>query len=112
MLTRPIFVRRLVPADKAAFDAVQAHNENLQENQEPQVYEGAWQTNPEGEVGEVVSENFIPFPDGAGGMIMLPKLGVCWQESRIPAIRYEDPTYLENVDDEMEDEDEGDGAAE
>jgi hypothetical protein len=103
MLVRSFFVRRLVPQDQATF------------NQAPEAYQGAWQTNPEGDIGEVVSEHLVPtpVPDGQGGQTIrtVPLLGVLWAEQKNPAIVYEDPTYLECVDDEVsnaeEEEEEG-----
>lgn len=104
MLTRSIFVRRLVPTDQAAFDAAQ--------NTEV-AYTGEWKTNPDGEIGEAVTDYISPMQvnpaDPNSGIIMVPRLGVCWHENTIPAIRYEDPTFLENVDAEMEDDGDEEG---
>lgn len=99
-LTRSVWVRRLVPSDKAAHDA------------DPAAYQGTWESNPEGEIGEVVSETFLPTPDPENpqSVKMLPLLGVCWEETKTPPIAYEYPAFLENVDDialgDAEDEDE------
>lgn len=95
MLTRSIMVRRLVPAEQAVFD------------KSPETYEGQWKSDPAGEEGEVVSENFLPFATGENGaMRMVPMLGVVWREKRTPAVSYEDPAFLEHIDHLFEEEEE------
>lgn len=84
-LARTFFVRKLVPADKAAYDL------------KPEDYAGEWKSDPKGAHGEVVSENFLPVQDGEN-IRNVPMLGVMWEDRRTPAIIYEDPAFLENVD--------------
>lgn len=97
MLTRSIWVRRLIPADQAAYDAATAAG---------LLYTGEWKTNPGGEIGEAVTDYIAPQqvdpanPDS--GVVMVPRLGVCWDQKTIPAICYEDPSFLENVDAEVD----------
>jgi len=90
-------VRKLVPADPTTFELKMKNNET---------YEGAWVSDPKGEHGEAVSENMIPVAGEAGAISMVPMLGVLWEKSKNPAIKYEDPTYLENIDHLYEDPDE------
>lgn len=88
MLTKTVYVRRLSPID----------NEEYQKN--PTGYTGQWTTNEDGEIGEIVSEHFIPVPDSenSGLVKMTPVVGVCWDENRIPAIQYESLAFLERID--------------
>ncbi len=96
MLVRSFMVREMVPVDSDAF----ASN--------PAEYSGEWATNPEGDVGEVVSEHLVPIPDeqAPGGIRLQVLLGVLWGEANIPAISYKDPMYLENVDHLYDDDEE------
>lgn len=98
MLTRSIFVRRLIPGD------TEAHAKD------PEGYAGAWVSNPDGEIGEAVSVTWMPVaadPANPNNVSMVPMLGVCWFETKSPAISWESPAFLENVDEEMsQDEDE------
>lgn len=92
MLARTFFVRKLIPADQAKFDAA------------PLEYSGDWVSNPDGDVGEAVSEQMHLLNDAAapGGIRFLPLLGIIWSKTARPAMTYEDPTFLENVDDFVE----------
>jgi len=97
MLTRSVYVRKLQPVNVEEY------------NNDPANYQGEWGDNPEGEIGEIVSQTFIPIPDAnnQGMAIMKPIVGVCWSVSKIPAIAHEDLAFLVNVDDEFaDDEDE------
>ena len=50
MLTRSVYVRRLLPVDSEEYE------------KNPSAYLGQWKTDEEGELGEIVSENFIKIP--------------------------------------------------
>lgn len=84
MITRPVYVRRLIQ----------------NENQE-------WQTNPEGEIGEVLAQTPIPVQGQEGAMQFALMLTVEWSDTHHPALTLEDANFLENVTHLMEDEDDG-----
>jgi hypothetical protein len=100
MLTRSVYVRKLIPTDPELYSA------------NPNEYTGEWERNEEGEVGEIVSEHFIPVPDPASpGMVkMTPLVGVVWDETTLPAIMYETLALLERVEIEEDEEEEEDSS--
>lgn len=92
MLARTFFVRKLIPTDLDTY------------NTNPAAYQGEWTSNPEGDVGEAVSEHMFTFADETlpGGVRFMPMLGVIWAKGLRPAMTYENPTFMENVDDIIE----------
>lgn len=85
MITRPVFVRRLKKLEN-----------------------GEFATDPEGEIGEVVSKDLIPIPDPTSetGHTLALMLTIEWQETKHPALDMVPAQLLENVSDLMVDDDE------